>query len=249
MKYKKWLWLIASVVILIICITEFVERNSLNKSNVNVYVSEVEIESESESGTLAETTSDVNESFFLPVQIIYQYPDMPSGCEITSLAMVLNYLGFEVTNFYLADNFLPNDTYDMNKSFVGSVYTDSSFGCFAPVITKSANDYFSSIGSSATAVNVSGSSREQLLSYVKSGVPIVIWNTEDMRETYIEHYDFDGTDFVWYGYEHCVVLCGYNADDNTVAIADSIAGLVYRDADTFFRIYKDLQSQAVYIKL
>ena len=185
----------------------------------------------------------------LPVNIIYQYPDMPSGCEITSLTMTLNYIGINVSNKYLADNYLDTTEYDMFKSFVGSVYDDHSFGCFAPVIVKAANSFFMDNNISAEAVDISGSTREEIYDYIEDGDPVIIWNTEDMLPTKNEVYYIDGNEFIWYDNEHCVVICGYDKDNNTVEIADSIAGKVTRDADTFFQRYEDMLSQAVYIRV
>ena len=185
----------------------------------------------------------------LPVSIIYQYPDMPSGCEITSLTMTLNYIGINVSNKYLADNYLDTTEYDMFKSFVGSVYDDHSFGCFAPVIVKAANSFFADNNINAEAVDISGSTREEIYDYIEDGDPVIIWNTEDMLPMKNEVYYIDGNEFIWYDNEHCVVICGYDKNNNTVEIADSIAGKVTRDADTFFQRYEDMLSQAVYIRV
>ena len=185
----------------------------------------------------------------LPVNIIYQYPDMPSGCEITSLTMTLNYIGINVSNKYLADNYLDTTEYDMFKSFVGSVYDDHSFGCFAPVIVKAANSFFMDNNINAEAVDISGSTREEIYDYIEDGDPVIIWNTEDMLPTKNEVYYIDGNEFIWYDNEHCVVICGYDKNNNNVEIADSIAGKVTRDADTFFQRYEDMLSQAVYIRV
>lgn len=188
-----------------------------------------------------------NRNVSLAVNVIYQYPDMPSGCEVTSLTMVLNYMGMNVTNTYLADNYLDSSTYDMFQSFVGNVYTNNSFGCFAPVIVNTANKYFEAEGHAYEAVDVSGSTKDELIDYLLMNKPVIIWNTEGMAASYIEYYNFDGYDFVWHGNEHCVVLSGYNEDNNTFEITDSIAGHVTRDADTFFLRYEEMLSQAVVI--
>lgn len=184
----------------------------------------------------------------LDVKVIYQYPEMPSGCEITSLTMVLNYMGINVTNDYMADNYLDSSTYNMFTSFVGSVYNDNSFGCYAPVIVNAANKFFSDRALDYEAVNISNSTREQIVDILSEGRPVIIWNTEDMKTTYAKTYTIDGNSFEWMTNEHCVVLSGYNEQENTVEVADSIAGKVVRDADTFFQRYNDVLSQAVYIK-
>ena len=52
-------------------------------------------------------------AFFLPgtvqlnVENILQNPELPNGCEITSAAIVLNYLGFDIDKVTLAENYLP----------------------------------------------------------------------------------------------------------------------------------------------
>ena len=52
-------------------------------------------------------------AFFLPdtvqlnVENILQNPELPNGCEITSAAIVLNYLGFDIDKVTLAENCLP----------------------------------------------------------------------------------------------------------------------------------------------
>lgn len=193
-------------------------------------------------------TENLTENISLDVKVIYQYPDMPSGCEITSLTMVLNYMGIDVTNDYMADNYLDSSTYNMFTSFVGSVYNDNSFGCYAPVIVNAANKFFADRALDYEAVNISNSTREQIVDILSDGRPVIIWNTEDMKSTYAKTYTIDGNSFEWMTNEHCVVFCGYNEQDNTVEVADSIAGKVVRDADTFFQRYNDVLSQAVYIK-
>lgn len=193
-------------------------------------------------------TEDVTENISLDVKVIYQYPDMPSGCEITSLTMVLNYMGIDVTNDYMADNYLDSSTYNMFTSFVGSVYNDNSFGCYAPVIVNAANKFFADRALDYEAVDISNSTREQIVDILSDDRPVIIWNTEDMKSTYAKTYTIDGNSFEWMTNEHCVVLSGYNEQDNTVEVADPIAGNVVRDADTFFQRYNDVLSQAVYIK-
>ena len=101
----------------------------------------------------------------------------------------------------------------------------------------------------AEAVDISGSTREEIYDYIEDGDPVIIWNTEDMLPTKTEVYYIDGNEFIWYDNEHCVVICGYDKNNNTVEIADSIAGKVTRDADTFFQRYEDMLSQAVYIRV
>ncbi len=243
-KYRQIAVLWFSTVVLISCLFLYAYQEGIIQFNNNDS-GEVNQEYFQEELSTEENRENINVS--LDVNVIYQFPDMPSGCEVTSLAMVLNYIGIDVTNKYLADNYLDSSTYDMSESFVGSVYDDNSFGCFAPVIVRTANDFFEDNNYQYEAVNVSESTKEQLIGYLCDNKPVIIWNTQDMQPTYIEEYNLDGYKFTWRDNEHCVVLCGYNEEDNTFEIADSIAGKVRRDADTFFERYEDMLSQAVII--
>ena len=68
----------------------------------------------------------------LNVPIENQMPDLPNGCEVTSLAMLLNYYGINVTKEDLAQKIAHVSSYDgnyrgnPNKGFVGYMNTRSS---------------------------------------------------------------------------------------------------------------------------
>ena len=208
-KYRQIVVLGFSTLVLISCLFLYAYQEGVIQFNHN-NAGKVSREYSHEELSTEENRENINVS--LDVNVIYQFPDMPSGCEVTSLTMVLNYMGINVTNKYLADNYLDSSTYGMSESFV-----------------------------------ISESSKEQLIGYLCDNKPVIIWNTQDMQPTYIEEYKLNGYKFTWRGNEHCVVLCGYNEEDNTFEIADSIAGKVRRDADTFFKRYEDMLSQAVII--
>ena len=80
-----------------------------------------------------------------------QLPELPTGCEVTSLTMVLNYLGYDADKTDIAANYLEKGDYpdaNPNTTFVGTPFDKASYGCFAPVITDCANLY------GAHAVNI-----------------------------------------------------------------------------------------------
>lgn len=45
-------------------------------------------------------------SFSLDIPFVSQYPELPTGCEITALTTVLNYLGYNVDKLTMADYYL-----------------------------------------------------------------------------------------------------------------------------------------------
>lgn len=57
----------------------------------------------------------------LDVDVIYQRPELPTGCEVTSLTALLQYLGFDVDKTTMAEDFLPC-SYDTAKNTLDDAY-------------------------------------------------------------------------------------------------------------------------------
>ena len=190
------------------------------------------------------------EKGWIDLQPICQYPELPTGCEITSLAMVLNYHGISADKCDLADHYLDKGevgTVDFRKAFEGDPRDDSSYGCYAPVIVNTANKYLEAAQSELRAADISGGQLEELFPYIDAGVPVIIWGTLDCAEGYYSvTWNVDGTDMSWYTPEHCRVLVGY--EDGQVWTADPVYGDVRAyDLHVFESRYEDLGRQAVVI--
>ena len=56
----------------------------------------------------------------LDVPIENQMPDLPNGCEVTSLSMLLNYYGIKVDKNELADNIAHVDSFTDNGKYRGN---------------------------------------------------------------------------------------------------------------------------------
>lgn len=189
----------------------------------------------------------------LDVKNILQKPDLPTGAEITCLTIVLNYLGDYADKVYMAENYLtiaePGTT-SPYEAYLGDPKTSSeSYGCYAPVIVDAANRYFSDKGESKKqALDVSGSSIDELLAYVKKGMPVIVWGTINMTAS-SKTTEWQIEDFVyrWREKSHCTVLIGYNKTKSTVIVADPLQGIVEYDMDTYYQRYKDLLYNAVVI--
>ena len=209
--------------------------------------------------TTTTTTVTTEPPFVLPnshqleVKAILQNPELPTGCEVTSLTTLLQYLGYDVSKTELANNHLPctsNGGVSFNDYFVGSPYIDNSFGCFAPVIVKTAESYFSASGvTDRTVMNLTGTEFSDLFPYIAKGNPIVIWATMNLKEPIQRVYWNlpDGTPEYWYTYEHCMVLTGYDLDRNLVYASDPLNGNVSYALDLFQLRYEQLGSQCVII--
>lgn len=183
-------------------------------------------------------------------ETVMQEPELPTGCEVTALTQTMNYYGFDVDKVELCDVFMPIDHdgyYTMNEVYLGDPHSTNGFGCNAPVIVNTANDYFEYIGSDWYAVDLTGISLEEVFYQVEQGRPVVIWTTIGQRETHAE-FQFElgcGEDFYFNPFQHCTTIYGYDYSKGTVHIADPLVGNTEYDMERFGRIYEVMESQAV----
>ena len=172
---------------------------------------------------------------------INQNPDLPTGCEVTALTMMLNYLGFNADKNDLAANYLTKEEFPYANpytAFVGDPTDESSFGCYAPVIAECAIKY------GAKATDISYSSIDTICSYVEQGQPVIIWATMYMVPTSYGSTvwtDANGETVSWRGSEHCLVMVGFDAAANEVYLADPLTG--YVTTYIFSRFYTRWQEQ------
>lgn len=182
-----------------------------------------------------------------------QNPQLPSGCEITTLTQTLNYYGYDVTKTYMADNYLttaPLGTNDFNGAFMGNPYTNWSYGCYAPVIERDANRFFADNGNKHTAINITGSTAEQLYTYIDEGKPVIVWITICMLEPYESFVWNLGNKPVYFmSQEHCSTLIGYDKAKNTVSIADVYKGYTREYSMDLFELrYNQMGNMAIIIE-
>ncbi|MBQ8800322.1 MAG: C39 family peptidase [Lachnospiraceae bacterium] len=85
------------------------------------------------------------EKVYHDVSLILQEPELPHGCEVTGLAMLLSYYGYAEDKCVLADQWLPKGAWgstNFRKAFVGDPRKKvASAGCYATVIADTANRY------------------------------------------------------------------------------------------------------------
>ncbi|MBQ8317220.1 MAG: C39 family peptidase [Lachnospiraceae bacterium] len=186
----------------------------------------------------------------LQLEIIYQYPELPAGCESVSLTMLLNYYGYDLDKTYIVDNYL---IYSGNfvMGYNGNPYSSSvGGGIYAPGLTITANNFLQDNGGKHYAENITGASFDELLEYISQGYPVLVWSTIHMgpcNKGYY-HYDEEGNPYGWDYNEHCVVISGYDYKANCITVYDPIDGVVYRDMDDFEAIYNDMHQMAIIIR-
>ncbi len=185
---------------------------------------------------------------------ILQRPQLPEGCEVTSLAIVLNYLGFQVSHTHLADNYLeqgPAQKTDFYEKNVGNPrLKGQSWGCYSPVIVKTANKYLYAQESYYRAYNYTGYDISELYYQLSMGHPAIVWVTMDFAEPYLKSpWTVNGKTLWWKYPLHCLVISGYDFDKGTVTLTDPMKNdPVTIDIQTFELRYKQMESQAIVIK-
>ncbi len=185
-------------------------------------------------------------------ETVLQEPELPTGCEVTSLAQTLNYLGFPIDKVELADEFMPidfNGRYTMDEAYIGEPKSDSGMGCLAPVIVQTADDYFESIESPCYAEDLSETSLAELFYQIDQGRPVIVWITMYLRvSSWYYQYTAVSGDEMWFNYyQHCVTLYGYDYDEGVVYIADPLVGNTTYDMAAFENVYDIMKQQAVVI--
>ena len=195
------------------------------------------------------------------VENILQMPDLPTGCESVSLTMTLKYLGYPADAFDIVRNYLPKQEFyekdgqlygaDFRTTFAGDPEDENSYGCYAPCIVTTANNYLSAKGYKGTAHDLTGTDFETLLSdYIDKDIPLPIWITNfGLEESSLSTIwkTPEGETLQWRRPEHCVVLTGYDREKKVVLVSDPIYGDTEYDYDTLVKRFEEMGKQAVFI--
>lgn len=197
---------------------------------------------------------------------------LPTGCEVTSLSVLMNYLGFEdASKNNLAENFMPCGligSTDPNYAFIGIPTSSHSYGAYAGVMVQTAQNYFDANAVTEYSINnLTGASMDELYAQIDSGNPVLVWYTMNCtsKRTYGATWSLlKGSQwtapgsgiysFTWKNSEHCSVLVGYNKTKNTVILADvwansgaATGALTEYSVSAFQSAYNWLGSQALTI--
>lgn len=193
--------------------------------------------------------------------VIYQMPELPTGCEVTALTMAMRYYGQNVSKTTMARQYLPTvypSFYyssdgrlrgpDMDRYFVGSPFSTEGYACGAPALCTAADGYFKANNVGMQAKDITGSTPGQLYAMVDQDVPVVVLVTISMVDRY--------ANFSWYSQggkymslcynDHGAVLIGYTS--TTVTLADPLAGKVTYSRSQFEAVFKSRGSQCVILQ-
>ncbi|MBY7114338.1 C39 family peptidase [Bacillus sp. 17RED48] len=179
-----------------------------------------------QSGKEADFSNNDEKVILSNVPLIQQLPELDRGCEVTSLAMMLQYAGITVDKMKLANEIKKVDFMNdgvrgnPNEGFVGNIYTfsESGYGVYHGPLFQLAKKYLPN-----KAVDLTGKSIEELYKSVKSGQPVVmITNAKfaPLDEDEFTTWETNSGDVSITYNEHCVVLIGY--DEEFVYIRDPL---------------------------
>lgn len=210
--------------------------------------------------TTTVTTTAVKAPVKLEVDSILQNPELPKGCEITSLTMLLNHYGFGVSkmqlvdympkfNFYIIDDVLYGA--DFINTFPGNPKSSTTgCGCYTPCMVTTAEKFFQASGIEGYKLeDITGSDFDTILSYTDAGRPVMVWATVDMVEPeYSKEWTTpDGRVVQWNENEHCFVITGYDRNTNTVYVNDPLRGKVSYSMSVFKLRYNQMGKYAAVI--
>lgn len=186
----------------------------------------------------------------LEVESILQFPELPTGCEVTSLTMILRYYGYNITKEELVNNYMLYRTAEYPVGFEGSPYSTSGSLMWPPAIVDMANNFLENNKSDLRGNNLSGLTLDALLEYIDRDAPVMVWINESFS-TYIEYdgiiCEYDGYTYHSFWGEHCVVLTGYDVEKNVVYINNPQVGEQEIDINLFREIYEICGSCAAVI--
>jgi uncharacterized protein YvpB len=196
----------------------------------------------------------MKESILLTVPVLQQFPELPRGCEVTSLAMLLNFAGISVDKLTLADE-IPKVPYfsdgyfgNPHQGFVGNMYTynQPGLGVYHEVIEELANQYLP-----GKIENLSGEPFSSVQKKLNTGKPV--WVIVGSTFSFLPEDQWEA----WYTKEgeikitrrmHSVLVTGY--DENNVYFNDPFYPDQNKSANlqSFVASWTQFGSQAISLK-
>lgn len=166
---------------------------------------------------------ELKESNLINAPLILQYPELPRGCEVTSLAMLLEYAGTSVDKLTLAKEIAKDDSYYLtaygriyygnpNYGFVGNMYSlnEPGLGVYHKPIFDLLSKYLPN-----QAIDLTGRKFEDTLYFLSNDVPVWVITNTKFKELRPDEFH------VWYTstipiqityLEHSVLLTGYDQE-------------------------------------
>ena len=189
----------------------------------------------------------------LDVPLENQMPDLPNGCEVTSLSMLMNYYGIKVNKNELAENIQHVDFFtdggkyrgNPNQGFVGHMSIANAGWCvYNGPLYNVAGKYTTHIE------NITGSDFLSLLKLVSTGHPVLIITTTTFnRVNDMQTWDTNTGKVNVTPSSHACVITGYSKPKKVVYVNNPYG---YRNQPVNWKnlqaSYNQQGRQALYIR-
>ncbi|RSD27889.1 hypothetical protein EJA10_08705 [Mesobacillus subterraneus] len=175
----------------------------------------------------------IKDHVLLDAPVIWQMPELPRGCEVTSLAMMLQYKGLEADKLKLAEEVKKNPAEfrlndgkiyfgDPNEGFVGNMYTytQPGLGVYHKPIAELAEKYLP-----GKIKDLTGAEFQELKIHLSDSRPVwVIINTEYrwLDDSFFQTWYTPNGAVKVTTKEHSVLITGY--DKGFVYFNDPLTG-------------------------
>lgn len=207
-----------------------------------------------------EQEAELPEEAIIEIEGILQLPELPNGREGTSLAMVLQWIGYDVDKIDVCYNVILREEF----RWEGNLYLGANpeyaypgdpaatgYYCFPPAVTVSANQYLRAQGDERRARVITGATEDELMALLAEGHPVILWKTLDhqpLTPRPEQAWVLSDTSEVYVPYAnvHVVVLHGY-AQENFYVL-DPLGEIVTLPRATLMEDYERMGSRAVVIK-
>ena len=236
-------------------VSEMENEVEVSEMEDEVEVSEVEDEvgvSEMEDN---QSKKKVDTHVISGIKGICQFPELPTGCEVTALTCLMNYWGINVGKYDMAMNYMPRENlfyegdtlYGPNPidTFVGDPSSDYGFGCFAGCLVRTFERYIltnQELMEKYIAIDLTGQSLESILQeYVAKDCPVLVIVSPYLREPY-KSFTWkleDGGTWTWETGHHAMVIYGFDLEREEVYVADSVyeSGIATYPLTSFEEVY------------
>lgn len=251
MKLFKRFWMVffplTIIIIFALIIFEIDPRHALEKSK---NLKNTEATSQPVAMVHSVQSNLGQRKYILNAPLIHQQPQLDRGCEVTSLAMMLNYAGVKVNKMTLANNIdkvpFMKDGYRGNPhdGFVGNIktFSKSGLGVYHEPLARLAETYMPN-----RIIDLSGESFDKVLDQIIKGHPVVAitnYTFKKLPDGQFRTWDtVDGKVKVTY-YQHAVLITGF--DDQYIYFNNPLGKKNEKaDRDDFIAAWKQMGSQAI----
>jgi uncharacterized protein YvpB len=184
----------------------------------------------------------VRSEYILDVPLVSQFPDYPTGCELASVAMLLQYHGRAADLAFVADTIPRSSDGDPQNGFVGDPTVADGYGWYGgwyggwyygwyygggwTIYPEALTAYLDAQLGTSGSVVLTGASLDTLKTYVRGGKPVIIWLIDQEIGP------------------HSVVLSGYDTAGFYVNDPYGIKDR-YIESDAFVQAWEDYDTMAL----